>query len=524
MILLILSGAAGTAATAYALPGTEDAESRLPIVRRQPDGALLDTALYGIVRRHEVLVPLTLVTEHLKNDFSVDADNSGLVFNVASPAFDLETPRLTDFLKDGVDFRLGTVSVYGVPHINLRGLEKLLNISVGRAPNGQSLIVEQPAEPRSAKADGVTVRPRLHLQRELFRPVGRISLVWDHFLGDAVDLAREEKVSGLTVISPTWFAVTDARGTLSNKADWKYVQDAHDKGYKVWALVSNSFDPDMTRGFLADEAAQDRTVRQLLMYTALYDLDGINVDFENIYDDDRDRLTAFVAKLADKLREQRVVLSLDATVPSGVPMWSNCFDRASLAKLVDYFMVMTYDEHWRTSPVAGSVASIGWVERGIVSTLQYVPKEKLLMGLPFYTREWRETDNGYGQVRVRSSTMWMSDVENRIVRHGLTPVWLDAAGQHYIEYADENYRYKVWIEDAKSLALKTELAKKYDLAGVAAWRKGFEKPGTWDAIHLALGKTAEPVRADPSEQELTNWSLKSLMEKLKGSAGKGVSE
>ena len=171
--------------------------------------------------------------------------------------------------------------------------------------------------------------------------------------------AREDKIPGLTVISPTWFAVTDSRGTVGSKADWKYVQDAHDKGYKVWALISNSFEPDMTKSFLADESAQDRAVRQILMYTALYDLDGINIDFENVYDDDSDRLTGFVARLAEKLKEQGVLVSLDATVPSGVPMWSNCYDRAALAKIVDYYMVMTYDEHWRTSPVAGSVASIG---------------------------------------------------------------------------------------------------------------------------------------------------------------------
>ncbi len=276
-------------------------------------------------------------------------------------------------------------------------------------------------------------------------------------------------------MSPTWFAVAAERGTVANKAAGKYVKDAHEKGYKVWPLISNSFDPDMTKQFLADESAQDRAIRQLLIFSALYDLDGINIDFENVYDDDRDRLTAFVARLTDRLKQQGMVMSIDATVPSGVPMWSNCYDRAALAKLVDYFMVMTYDEHWRTSPIAGSVASIGWVERGIVSTLKYVPKEKLLMGVPFYTREWRETDLGYGRAHVRSATMWMSDVETRILQYKLTPRWLENAGQYYIEYADEGYRYKVWIEEAKSIGLKVDLANKYGLAGVAAWRRALRK-------------------------------------------------
>jgi len=520
ILMFVMMGLGGCTGAAPVAPQSEFSDPYVPIMIRQADGSAIKTQLFGYVRKHEILVPLSIVTDYLKRDYTVEADGSGLYFNIAAPQFEMETPRLTGFLKEGVDFRLGTTSVYGAPHVNLKGLGKLLNISIARSADGQSLIISKLPEPTIEKLPLLSLNNKLHTLREPFKPTGKISLVWDHFLGDPVDLAQEAKIPGLTVISPTWFAVTDGRGTVASKADWKYVQDAHDKGYKVWALISNSFDPDMTKVFLADESAQDRTVRQLLMYTALYDLDGINIDFENVYDDDKERLTAFVARLADKLKEQRIVVSIDTTVPSGVPMWSSCYERAALARIVDYYMVMTYDEHWRTSSVAGSVASIGWVERGIINTLQYVPKEKLLMGVPFYTREWREADNG----RVRSSTMWMADVENRVARYGLTPKWLEAAGQHYIEYGDDSYRYKVWIEDAKSLGLKVDLTKKYELAGVAAWRKGFEKPGIWEAVHLALGTTTEPPQPDPSELEIANWSLKSYMEKLKGAAGKGASE
>ena len=515
-LVLLLLALPGCTKAAPVLTEADFADPYVPLTIRQSDGTVVDTALSAYVRRHEVLVPLAAVTDYLNRDYLVAADGAGLTVTVAAPKFALETPRLTELIKDGVDFRVNAVPVFGSPHINLRGLEKLLGITIGRSDDGKRLVVAQIAD--STNAVGVAA-PGLRKLRQPFQPTGKISLVWDHVLGEPADLAQEEKIPGLTVISPTWFAVTDNRGTVASKADWKYVQDAHDKGYKVWPLISNSFDPDLTKEFLADDAAQDRTVRQLLLFTALYDLDGINIDFENVYDDDKDRLTAFVAKLADRLREQRVVVSLDATVPSGVPMWSNCYDRAALAKLVDYYMVMTYDEHWRTSPVAGSVASIGWVERGIVNTLQSVPKEKLLMGVPFYTREWRESDND----RVRSSTLWMADVDIRVARYNLKPQWLSAAGQHYIEYGDGAYRYKVWIEDEKSLALKAELAKKYDLAGVAAWRKGFEKPGIWNAVHLALGKPS-PAEPRPMEPATENWSLKSIMDKLKGAAGEGASE
>lgn len=477
------------------------------------DGVVLDTQLTGYVGKHEILVPLSVVTDYLKRDFVVEAGNSSLYFNITSPSFEMETPRLTEFIREGVDFRLGAVSVNGVPHLNLKGLEKLFNISLEKAPGTQGLLIR--------KLAALPADKKLHAMRSPFKPNGKISLVWDHFLGEPANLAQEEKIPGLTVISPTWFAVSDARGTVASKADWKYVQDAHDKGYKVWALISNSFDPDMTKVFLADESAQDRAVRQILMYSALYDIDGINIDFENVYDDDVDRLTGFVARLTDKLKEQRVTVSIDTTVPSGVPMWSNCYDRAALAKIVDYYMVMTYDEHWRTSPVAGSVASIGWVDRGIEKTLQFVPKEKLLMGVPFYTREWKESDYG----RVRSSTMWMTDVEDRVARYGLTPQWLEDVGQYYIEYNKDGFRHRIWIEDAKSLALKVDMVAKYDLAGVAAWRKGFEKAGIWDVVIAGL-RNKPPVneKPDPGDKDVLNWSLKSIMEKLKNAAGKESSQ
>jgi len=511
LISLLVSGWMASPVLAEA---DEFANPFVPVSIRQIDGSLIKTNRNGYIGKHEVLVPLSVVADNLTRDYSIERRNAGLYFMIDRPRFELETPRLTEYIKDGVDLQLNTTNVMGVTYINLKGLEKFLNISIEQARRGEQLIVRKLAKSNT----------KLNDVRTPFKPKGKISLVWDHVLGEPANLDREEKIPGLTVISPTWFAVTDGRGTVANKADWKYVKDAHEKGYKVWPLLSNSFDPDMTRIFLADVSAQDRAVRQLLMLTSLYDLDGINIDFENVYDDDKDRLTAFVSRLTGRLKQQGMVISIDATVPSGVPMWSNCYDRAALGKIVDYFMVMTYDEHWRTSPVAGSVASIGWVEQGIVNTLQYVPKEKLLMGIPFYTREWRESAVGYGKPQVRSKTMWMADVESRILQYKLTPRWLEKEGQYYIEYNDENYRYRVWIEEAKSIGLKVALANKYDLAGVAAWRKGFEKEGIWKAIQIALGQPSIPAKTDPYAEELSKWSLKSFMERAKGAEQKGSSQ
>ena len=474
---------------------------------RQEDGSSIETGLTAFISKHEVLVPFALVTDYLKGAYIVERGEGSLFLRINEPQFSMESEALTEFMRSGVDFAIKGTWVEGQPYANLKPLEKLLNIAFEVKKDGQTLLVSKQA---------VLPMNKLHQPRAPFKPAGKIALVWDHILSENVDLASEGTISGLTVISPTWFAVSDSRGTVASKAQWKYVQDAHDKGYKVWALISNSFDPDMTQGFFADDSAQDRAIRQILMYTALYDLDGINVDFENVYDSDKDRMTAFVARLSEKLRQQGVVVSFDATVPSGTPNWSACYDREGIGKVVDYFMVMTYDEHWRTSPVAGSVASIGWVEQGIINTLAMVPKEKLLMGVPFYTREWRDY-GGY----VRSSTMWMSDVDARIAEYGLTPVWMEDIGQHYIEYERDGVRRRVWVEDAKSLSLKVAMVGKYNLAGVAAWRKGFEKPGIWEAVLDGVGKGVTVAdKKDQVDKVVQEWSLKNYMDKARKGNGK----
>jgi spore germination protein YaaH len=251
--------------------------------------------------------------------------------------------------------------------------------------------------------------------------------------------------------------------------------------------VDNGFDPNMTRAILYSQSARDKVINQLVFYTALYQLDGINIDFENIYDDDTEQLTDFIGELSGQLKKQNVTVSMDVTVPANVSFWSKCFDRRKLSEKVDYMMVMTYDEYWATSPVSGPVASIGWVESSLKKTLKEVPKEKLLMGIPLYTRLWTESELD-GTVKAKSKTMSMPDVERFIKQQNTEVIWLDDKGLSYTEcYADDK-RYRIWIEDEKSLALKTSLASKYDLAGIAAWRKGFERSDVWPVIDNALNK------------------------------------
>lgn len=319
-----------------------------------------------------------------------------------------------------------------------------------------------------------------------WQPTAKINLAWDHIYQGSANQPQPNKIEGLDVVSPTWFAVIDGTGLVRSSADAAYVKDAHAKGYKVWALVTNSFNPELTHQILASDAAQDTIAKQLLQYAQTYQLDGINIDFENMYDYDKDKFASFVEKLSKILRAQNLIVSIDITIPSATPNWSKCYDRQRLGAAVDYVMLMTYDEHWSKSPKSGSVASLPWVEAGVKNTLAFIPKEKLLLGIPFYTREWEETTDEWGKKTVKAKTMSMAAVQKTIDAYNLHPVWLPDLGQYYVEYEKNDAIYKIWIEDAQSIALKAELIQKYDLAGAASWRKGFEANQIWNVLNNAL--------------------------------------
>lgn len=345
-------------------------------------------------------------------------------------------------------------------------------------------------------------RGRRHLRqaKESALPAieGKINLTWDVMTNTT---RAKDKVTGLDILSPTWFKIEDRDGNLANKATRAYVNDAHAKGYRVWALVSNSFDRDLTREVLADPRARQNVIRQLAVYSMIYDLDGINIDFENVYDEDKDRLTEFVGELSSLLRQMGLVSSIDVTVPSSSSYWSLCFDRKALAEEVDYMMVMTYDEHWAACPVSGSVASLPWVETYLEKMLKLVPNEKLLLGIPLYTREWIETKNG-NKIKARSKTRWMKDVDALIAEKALTPTYLEEAGQDYIEYEEDGKRHRIWIENAKSIDKRLALIHKYDLAGAASWRIGFETEDIWPLYVNSLKPTPQQTEEVIAEDKL----------------------
>ncbi|WP_166743000.1 glycosyl hydrolase family 18 protein [Paenibacillus castaneae] len=318
----------------------------------------------------------------------------------------------------------------------------------------------------------------------------KINMTWEAVYERKIDTTKIGSMQGLNVVSPTWFEVADDKGTIKGKADPAYVKWAHQQGLQIWALFSNSFDPELTTKVLATVETRFTMIQQLIAFAQLYHLQGINIDFENVHTSDKANFVQFVRELTPLLHEQGLVVSVDVTPKSNSEMWSLFLDRASLGKVVDYMMVMAYDEHWAASPKSGSVASLPWVEQSLLRIMEedQVPASKIMLSMPLYTRIWTEAKGDDGKVSVSSKAVGMDRVKEIIAEKKLTPVLDPAAGQNYVEYTEEGALKRIWIEDDLSIQARVALARKYDLAGVATWQRTFQTASIWKTIDEAIKK------------------------------------
>lgn len=317
-------------------------------------------------------------------------------------------------------------------------------------------------------------------------PAGKINLVWDMTYSKKYMEFSRENSPGIDILSPTWFEIIDREGTLKNRARPEYVEWAHSNGWQVWGHVANAFnDIEGTSMILNSTELRHRVIKQILAYASLYGLDGINIDFENIYLKDKDAYTQFVRELAPLLREQGLVVSVAVGVPGGSETWSLSHDRKALGESVDYVCLMTYDQNW---PAPGSSAELQWVEDRLVATLKEVPPEKLLLGIPLYTRLWaEETVDG----KVKTSYLAALTVDGawqRVEDNDATVVWNPVQGQYHATYEKDGKTLKMWIEDADSVNFKTSLIHKYNLAGACVWAANFANESVWPVFERNLKK------------------------------------
>ena len=301
-----------------------------------------------------------------------------------------------------------------------------------------------------------------------------------------------QSTKGINVVSPTWFYLNDNDGNLFSLADKDYVDYCHKNDVEGWALVSNLENPDVdTTYVLTHTSTRDYLTNQIISAAIEYNFDGINLDFEALSGEVGDAYIQFIRELSIKCENNDLVLSVDNYVPSS---YTAFYNRKEQAVFADYVIIMGYDEHTSISEDIGSVASIGFVEKGVTDTLLEVPPEQTILAMPFYTRIWELTPKAGSGEDVESASEGyipytftcfeegMQTVENRYTENGAQAVWSEEDGQYVAEYQKDGKTYKMWIENESSLEEKLKIMKQHQLAGAAYWKLGFERPSAWNTI------------------------------------------
>ncbi len=282
------------------------------------------------------------------------------------------------------------------------------------------------------------------------------------------------ETKSVNVIAPTWFRVKDEEGTLECIASTEYVTKAHNKGIEVWAVVTDVDYSVNIGAILSSSEKREVMVSTLIAYAQQYDLDGINVDFETVGAEYGDDFIQFLRELSIQTHANNIVLSVDNYAPTASTMYYN---RAEQGLVADYVVIMGYDEHWSSSQVAGSVASINFVEQGILNTMEEVPAEKIINAIPFYTRLWK-TSGG----TVSCETIGMDLAENWVNTSGVELYWDNETCQYYGEIQKDGTLYQIWMEESESIQVKLSVMEANNIAGVAEWKLDFENPVVWDVI------------------------------------------
>lgn len=305
-----------------------------------------------------------------------------------------------------------------------------------------------------------------------------INLIWHQITSQESNAAFEmdmQEVTGVNTVSPTWFSISNNDGEITSLANADYVAKAHEKGMEVWGLLDNFSTEISTFEVLSHTDSREKLEDRLIEEAQNYQLDGINIDIEALQEEASEGYIQFMRELSVKCRNAGLVLSVDVPPPYD---FNAHYNRAALGEVVDYVIIMGYDEHYVGSE-PGSVASLSYERDGITGTMSVVPREKIISGIPFYTRLWRTDASG----EVSSEAIGMNTADETLASYQATANWSEEHSQDYAEFTDEEGNFcQIWLENEKSVEEKLKLVQEYQLGGVAAWKLGFERASIWDVL------------------------------------------
>ena len=335
-------------------------------------------------------------------------------------------------------------------------------------------------------ANTVVVREEMQESKQI---EGKVNLVWDYYSEVATAPDRTGvTMDGVNVVSPAFFHL-NSKGELTEnvgQAGQEYIEWAHSNGYKVWPMVQNAGNGmiNVTSDIMNDYNKRQELINEIVVACVRYKLDGINIDFENMKQEDKDMYSRFIIELTPRLKDMGLVVSVDVTAPDGSETWSMCFDRNVIGDVADYIIFMAYDQYGTSSNKSGTTAGYDWVNVSLNKFLktEEIKSDKIILAIPLYTRLW--TEDSSGKV-VKQTTVSLKNMYN-VIPDGVEKQWDDNLKQYYVEYQDGQYTKKIWIEDEKSLTEKINLIRNNNLAGVASWEKGMETDNFWTFLKESL--------------------------------------
>ncbi len=433
------------------------------------------------------LVPLRDVFENIdaeilwnkdQREVTIKKDTNVIVFKIDSK----------EAIKNNIDvinLDVPAKIINGYTMIPIRAISDSIGYNVKWDNDTRTIIIESPTKENQTTIDinteATTEDAINNIDHSIDQKQDGIKIVWDQTYKSINDKPEKRiPIEGLHVLSPTWFEIKNNDGDIEDKGSIEYAKWAKEQGYELWGLVTNSFDKVITHNTLSDTQKRMKIIKTLLDYANKYDLDGINIDFESVAKEDGDYYLQFIKEATPIFKQNNLVVSVDMYVPAP---WTKHYHMEEVAKIVDYVIIMAYDEHYSTSKESGSVSSLPWAEKYMIEATKLVPKDKLIMGIPFYTRVWTETKEPDGSVSVVSKSLKMDEAKKLLQDNNAKIIWDEKTKQYYGEYFSNGTYKKIWLEDETSIEERMKLARKLDVKGIAAWKRGHENDKTWDVIN-----------------------------------------
>ncbi|MBR2704059.1 MAG: hypothetical protein IKE91_01150 [Clostridia bacterium] len=317
----------------------------------------------------------------------------------------------------------------------------------------------------------------------------KVSLVWDYFENTIATPKNDSNTTykGINVVSPSFMFVDENGNIKENVGDsgLNYISWAKSKGYEIWSMVKcDNLLTDNMRSMLSDYKKRESLINQIIQICQKYSFNGVNIDMENINQSDKEYFSRLIIELKPRLESLGMKLSVDVTAPDGSPNWSLCYDRKTIGDVADYIVFMAYDQTSKNGSRVGSNASIEWVENNINKFIKNneVDSRKIIVAIPFFSRMWKVNSDG---TSAGSFDINMNK-QDKYLAKATKKEWLADACQNYIEYVENGFTYKMWVEDEESVSKKLDLVEQYNLGGVAFWEKGCETENIWNVVEQKL--------------------------------------